>query len=90
MQQFRDQIRIQLAVKQILKDKLSVSDAAVADEYTKSKDQFKGVSEADAKAQIRSQLENQQFQTIASQWLSDLRTKSQILFLLPGTAPAQQ
>lgn len=88
MSQLRDQIRIQLAVKQILKDKIVVTDAMINDSYTKNIKSFTGVPEATAKAQIRTQLENQQFQTVAGQWLNDLRSRAAIQYLLPGTAPA--
>lgn len=84
MDQLRDQVRIQLAVKEILKDKISVTDAEVDDAFKKNRDFFKGVPEATAKLQVRDQLENQKFQTEAGAWLAEVRKNTQIQVLFPG------
>ena len=84
MDQLKDQIRIQLAVKQILKDKIFVSDAEINDAYIKNKDFFKGVSETDAKGKVRDQLQNQKFQTEAGAWLAEIRKNTPIVIMFPG------
>lgn len=84
MDQLKDQIRIKLAVTEIIKDKLKVSDAEVADAYSKNKDFFKGVPEAEAKDRIRTQLEGGKFQTEASNWLAEVRKTAKIEVLFPG------
>lgn len=84
MADLRDQLRIQLAVKQILKDKIAVTDAEALDAYKKNKDVFKGLTEAEALVQVKSQLENQKFQTEASAWLADLRKNTPITISYPG------
>lgn len=82
--QLRDQIRIQMAVKQILKDKLTVTDEEINDAFTKNKDFFKGVPEAEAKLRIKEQLINQKFQSEAGKWLSELRQNSKVEIAFPG------
>jgi foldase protein PrsA len=84
MDQLKDQIRIQLAVKKILKDKILVSDAEVEDAYKKNRDFFKNVPEAEAKERVRSQIENQKFQKEASTWLADIKQKSNVKITYPG------
>ncbi|PWU24155.1 hypothetical protein C5B42_00455 [Candidatus Cerribacteria bacterium 'Amazon FNV 2010 28 9'] len=84
MSQLRDQIRIQLAVKKILKDQIVVTDAQVDDTYNKNKDLFKNMSLTEAKAQVRSQLEDQSFQKAASDWLTSVKTQSKVEILFPG------
>lgn len=82
--QLKDQIRIQLAVKQILKDKIAVSDAEVDDAYKKNRDFFKGVPESEARSRVKAQLENQKFQKEAGVWLSDVRKRTPVQILFPG------
>lgn len=86
MEDLRDQIRIQLAVKQILKDKITVTDAEVTDAYKKNRDLFRGTTEAEAKVKVREQLENQKFQTEATAWLTEIRNKIKIEVLFPALA----
>lgn len=80
----KDQLRIQLAVKEILKDKIAVTDAEVDESYKKNRELFRGVPEAEAKQKVREQLENQKFQDEASKWLTEVRTENQVQILLPG------
>lgn len=84
LDQLKEQIRIQLAVKKLLASKIAVSDAEVNDAYTKNKDFFKNVSETDAKNQIRTQLENQKFQQQASSWLADVKKNSSVVISYPA------
>lgn len=90
MEQLKDQIRIQLAVKQILKDKIQVSDSEVDEAYKKNKDFFKGKSEADAKKEIREQLEAQKFQKEASAWVGEIRNKAVVKYGLPSLDASAQ
>lgn len=83
LDQLRDQIRIQLAVKEILKDKTAVSDAEVSESYEKNKDFFKGITVQEAQLQVRSQLENQKFQTEAGNWLANIRKETEVKILMP-------
>lgn len=83
LEDLKDQLRIQMAVKQILKDKIAVTDAEVNDSYKKNRDLFRGVPEAEAKTKVREQLENQKFQTEASNWLAEIRKETQIQILFP-------
>ncbi|MEP7167210.1 MAG: SurA N-terminal domain-containing protein [Candidatus Woesebacteria bacterium] len=82
--EFEQRIRLQLAVKKILADKIKVSDQEVDDAYKKNKDFYKGLSEAQAKDQIVKQLEDQKFQTEASTWLADVRAKAKVDIKFPG------
>lgn len=90
IEDLRDQLRIQLAVKQILKDKISVTDQEVIDTYKKNRDFFKGIPEAEAKLKVKEQLENQKFQTEATAWLAEIRKNTPIQILFPAIQqPAQ-
>lgn len=84
MDEFRTRLRLQLAVKKILSDKIKVSDQEVDEALKKNKDFYKGMSDAEARTQIRKQLEEQKFQQEVQLWLSDVRTKAKIEIKLPG------
>ncbi len=56
MDDFRSRVKLQLAVKKILADKIKVTDQEIDDAYKKNKDFYKGTSEADAKVTSRKQL----------------------------------
>ena len=84
LEQLKDQLRIQIAVKAILKDKIAVSDEEVNDYYKQNKDFFKGTVEKDAKVQIRVQLESQKFQKEASAWLAEVKKDAKIEISFPG------
>ncbi len=83
LEDLKDQLRIQMAVKEILKDKIAVTDAEVDDSYKKNRELFRGVPEAEAKIKVREQLENQKFQTEASNWLAEIRNNTQVQILFP-------
>lgn len=84
MEELRKQVRIQLAVKKILNDKIQVTDAEVNDAFEKNKDFFKGRPEQEVRNLIREQLETQKFQTEAQNWLNELKGKTQIDIRFPG------
>ncbi len=86
----KDQLRIQMAVKIILKDKITVTDQEVTDAYKKNRDLFKGSTEADAKKQVRDQLENQKFQTEATAWLAQIRKDIPVQILFPSLVQTAQ
>ncbi len=81
---FRDQISLQLAVKQILKDKIAVTDTEVEDAYKKNKDFFKTVPQAQAMQTIKDQLQSQKFQSAVQTWITELKKNAKIQVLLPG------
>lgn len=82
--EFRTRIELQLAVKKILADKISLSPAEIEDTYKKNNAFYKGMSEADAKKEITKQLEEQKFQTEVSKWLTDVRSKAKVTIKFPG------
>ncbi len=82
--EFKERIKLQLSVKKILQDKITVSDQEINESFTKNKDFYKSVSEAEAKETIKKQLEEQKFQTEASSWLSGIRESAKIEILFPG------
>ncbi len=82
--EFEQRIRLQLSVKKILADKIKVSDQEIDDTYKKNKDFYKGMTEAQAREQIKKQLEDQKFQTEASTWLADVRAKAKVDIKFPG------
>lgn len=86
MDEFRSRVRLQLAVKKILADKIKVSDQEVDDAYKKNKDFYKGTSEADAKVTIKKQLEDQKFQQEVQTWLSNVKNSAKIEIKFPGIA----
>lgn len=84
MSEFRGRVKLQLAVKKILADKIKVSDQEVDDAYKKNKDFYKGTSEADAKVTIKKQLEDQKFQQEVQSWLTNVKTSAKIEIKFPG------
>lgn len=86
MDEFRNRVKLQLAVKKILADKIKVSDQEIDDAYKKNKDFYKGTSEADAKVTIKKQLEDQKFQQEVQTWLSTVKNSAKIEIKFPGIA----
>jgi hypothetical protein len=82
--EFEERIKLQLSVKKILADKISVTDQEINDTYSKNKDFYKGMTEPQAKEQVKKQLEDQKFQTEASTWLADVREKANVEVKFPG------
>ena len=84
MDEFRTRIQLQLAVKKVLSSKIAVTDQEVDDTYKKNKDFYKGLPEAEAKKEVKQQLEDQKFQTEVSTWLSGVRSKAKVSIKFPG------
>lgn len=84
MDDFKQRVRLQLSVRKILADKISVTDAEVDDSFKKNKDFYKGMNEAEAKQSIRTQLEEQKFQREAATWLSGIRESAKVEIKFPG------
>lgn len=84
MDEFRTRIQLQLAVKKVLSSKIQVTDQEVDDTYKKNKDFYKGLPEAEAKKEVKQQLEDQKFQTEVSTWLSEVRSKAKVNIKFPG------
>lgn len=84
MDEFRGRVKLQLAVKKILADKIKVSDQEVDDAFKKNKDFYKGTSEADAKVTIKKQLEDQKFQQEVQTWLTSVKSAAKIEIKFPG------
>lgn len=84
MDEFRSRVKLQLAVKKILADKIKVTDQEVEDAYKKNKDFYKGTSEADAKVTIKKQLEDQKFQQEVQTWLANVKNSAKIEIKFPG------
>jgi hypothetical protein len=80
MDDLREQIVIKKELEQILSDKVSVSDADV-DQYIKDNKMApaKGAVSEALKAQVRTQLESQKFNTAAQAFITDLRAKALIV-----------
>ena len=84
MDEFKNRLTLQLAVKKILADKIKVTDQEVDDTYKKNKDFYKGMSEAQAREEVKKQLEDQKFQTEVAKWLSDVRNSAKVSIKFPG------
>lgn len=75
----KTQTRLQLTLKELLKDTTKVSDEEVATLVEEQKDaRPEGVSDADFSAQIRESLEQQKFATEVQSYIESLREKAQI------------
>ncbi len=76
----REQIMIKKELEQILADKVSVSDADV-DQYIKDNKMVpaKGAVSETLKAQVREQLQSQQFNAAAQGYIADLRAQALIV-----------
>ncbi len=84
MDEFKSRVKLQLAVKKILADKITVTDQEVDDAFKKNKDFYKGTTEADAKVSIKKQLEDQKFQAEVQTWLTAVKNDAKIEIKFPG------
>lgn len=76
--ELEDRIELQLAVKKLLADKIKVEEKEIDETYTKNKDFYKGIAEADAKNTIKMQLEDQKFQQEAGNWLQEQQKNAKV------------
>lgn len=82
--ELKRRIELQLAVKKILADKITVTDQEVNETFTTNKDFYKSMPEAQAKQMVRQQLEDQKFQQEVSNWINEIRSKANIQIKFPG------
>lgn len=82
--QLLSQLTLNLKVEKLLSDQISVTDEEVSQYYADNKEFFSEVSEAEAEAQIRKDLENQQLQELVAPWLQQLRAEATVNVYLPG------
>lgn len=76
--EFRDQIKLQLAVSQLLEKQIQISDADI-DAYLKENEQFLTATTAAAKREeAREALKNQRLSEEIEKWVNDLRSKAKI------------
>ena len=74
----KDQIKIQLTLKKLLADKIKVTDKEVADYIQKNKDTLPKMDDAQLKASVKSQLEQDKMNTAVNDFIQSLRAKAKI------------
>ena len=82
--QLLSQLTLNLKVQKLLSDQISVTDEEVSQYYADNKEFFNEVSETEAEAQIRKDLENEQLQQQVAPWLQQLRAEATVNIYLPG------
>jgi hypothetical protein len=78
------QLRLSTMLRQMVADKAAVSDQEVNDAYQATASRYAGMSEAEAKEEIRGGLKQQRENAAARDLLTQLRTEAQIETKLPG------
>lgn len=79
----REQIKLQIIVEKMVKKDVSVTDAEIKDYFDKNTSSFaKDAKLDDVKAQIKSQLEQQQLSTKIQEWVSALHDKAKINYFV--------
>lgn len=80
------QFEISTLLRQMVADQVQVSDQEVDSQYQANSQQFEGQPEADAKQQIRENLEEQKANSAARDLLGQLRDEADVETNLPGTS----
>ena len=79
----QEQIKLNLIMKKILGDKITVSDKEVADYIEKNKPEApEGTKPEDLRVQIKTQLEQQKFQEKAQEFMKNLQDKAKINYYI--------
>jgi len=78
------QLRLGVMLRQMVADQAQVSDQEINEMYQANADRYAGMSEAEAKDQIRSGIQGQREGAAARDLLDQLRTNAQIETRLPG------
>jgi len=81
--EFKEQIKIQILVKKLLAKEIKVSDKDVSDYLEKNKDAMpKDLSEEQLKTEIKGQLEQQRLSEASNKFVTSLREKAKVDYLL--------
>jgi hypothetical protein len=78
------QFEISTLLRKMVADQVQVTDQEVDTQYQANAQQFEGQPEADAKQQIRENLEEQKANTAARSLLGQLRGEAEVEMKLPG------
>ncbi len=85
----KDQIKTQLAIEEILKDKITPSDKEVKAEYDKNKDTlYKGKKFDEVKDQITNSLKQVKLSKAFMDWFQKVKKEIQVKYLAPTPTPA--
>ncbi|MCL5125321.1 MAG: SurA N-terminal domain-containing protein [Deltaproteobacteria bacterium] len=76
--EFRNQVRLQLAIDKILASKTVVTDKEIDDYMASNAAQFKNVSSAEARVTARKAIEQQKGSEAFSAWFASLKQKAQV------------
>lgn len=83
MEDWKEQIKIQMILEKLLGDKIQVSDTEIQDYFTKNKDVFaKNAKLADVRDQIIRQLKQQKLQNAYMTWIQNLKSKAKINYFV--------
>jgi len=80
---FMDQLKLQLIVQKMLKDKIKVSDSEISDYISKNQSSLPtGVSDDQMKAQVKQQLQQQKLSQQAQLLIQQLQAKAHITYFI--------
>lgn len=79
----KDQIKLNLIMKKLLGDRVSVTDKEISEYIEKNKNLIpEGSSPDEAKKQVKTQLEQQKFQEKGQEFMKDLQSKAKINYFI--------
>lgn len=92
MQTLRTQLVLQVKLRKILEDQVTVTDEEVNAEYNANQESYSGVSEQEAKAQIKEGLMQQKLSGLINTWLEQKKSEADVkyyMFVVPQPTPEQ-
>lgn len=90
IQTLRTQLVLQIKLRKILEDQVTVTDEEVNAEYEANKESYANISEQEAKAQIKEGLEQQKLSGLINTWIEQKKSEADVKYYMFVVKPEPQ